>query len=258
MTERISLAGKVAVITGAAGAIGSATAALMGRRGAAIFAIDRPGTDFAPLRGLMPPGARLETATADVSVEADIANAVAAVRAAFGRIDIFFNNAGIEGVVQPIEDYPLATFRQVIDVNVIGVFLGLKHVLPVMYGQGSGCIVNNSSIAGLKGTPGLSAYTASKHAVIGITRSVAAEAGPRGVRVVSVNPGPIESRMMDSINAGQSPDGQAARAAVSAAVPQGRYGHVDEVAELVAFLASDAAGYCHGGVYSVDGGMCAV
>ena len=126
-----------------------------------------------------------------------------------------------------------------------------------MYGQGSGCVVNCSSIAGLKGTPGLSAYTASKHAVIGITRSVAAEAGPRGVRVVSVNPGPIESRMMDSINAGQSPDPKAAHAAISAMVPQQRYGRVEEVAELVAFLASDAAGYCNGGTDSVDGGMCA-
>jgi len=258
MTDRTSLDGKVALITGAAGAIGRATAALMARRGASIVAIDRPGSDFSALRGLLPAGTRLEVAEADVGDEADVAGYVAAARNAFGRIDIFFNNAGIEGVVKPVEDYPVETFRKVLEVNVIGVFLGLKHVLPVMYAQGGGCVVNNSSIAGLKGTPGLSAYTASKHAVIGITRSVAAEAGPRGVRVVSVNPGPIESRMMDSINAGQSPDPKAAHAAISAMVPQGRYGRVEEVAELVAFLASDAAGYCHGGVYSVDGGMCAV
>lgn len=258
MTDRTSLDGKVALITGAAGAIGRATAALMARRGASIVAIDRPGSDFSTLRGVLHAGTRLEVAEADVGDEAAVAGYVAAARNAFGRIDIFFNNAGIEGVVKPVEDYPVETFRKVLEVNVIGVFLGLKHVLPVMYAQGGGCVVNNSSIAGLKGTPGLSAYTASKHAVIGITRSVAAEAGPRGVRVVSVNPGPIESRMMDSINAGQSPDPKAAHAAISAMVPQGRYGRVEEVAELVAFLASDAAGYCHGGVYSVDGGMCAV
>ena len=258
MADRMSLEGKVALITGAAGAIGSATAALMARRGAAIVAVDRAGSDFGGLKSQLPAGARLETITADVRDEDSVAHYVAAARAAFGRIDIFFNNAGIEGLVKPIEDYPLESFRDVIDVNVIGVFLGLKHVLPVMYGQGSGCVVNCSSIAGLKGTPGLSAYTASKHAVIGITRSVAAEAGPRGVRVVSVNPGPIESRMMDSINAGQSPDPKAAHAAISAMVPQQRYGRVEEVAELVAFLASDAAGYCNGGTYSVDGGMCAV
>lgn len=258
MTERTSLDGKVALITGANGAIGRATAALMARRGAAIVAVDRPGSDFSGLGGLLPAGTRLETVEADVGDEASVARYVAAARDAFGRIDIFFNNAGVEGVVQPVEAYPLEAFRKVLDVNVVGVFLGLKHVLPVMYGQGSGCVVNCSSIAGLKGTPGLSAYTASKHAVIGITRSVAAEAAPRGVRVVSVNPGPIESRMMDSINAGQSPDAKAAHAAVAAMVPQQRYGTVEEVAELVAFLASAAAGYCTGGVYSVDGGMCAV
>lgn len=258
MTDRTSLEGKVALITGAVGAIGRATAALMARRGAAIVAVDRPGSDFSGLRSLLPADTRLETVGADVGDEAEVAGYVAAARNAFGRIDIFFNNAGIEGVVKPVEDYPLEAFRNVLEVNVIGVFLGLKHVLPVMYAQRAGCVVNNSSIAGLKGTPGLSAYTASKHAVIGITRSVAAEAGPRGVRIVSVNPGPIESRMMDSINAGQSPDPKAAHAAVSAMVPQQRYGQVEEVAELVAFLASDAAGYCHGGVYSVDGGMCAV
>lgn len=258
MTDRTALTGKVAVITGANGAIGTAAAALMAERGAAIMAVDRPGTDFAALRKLMPAGARLETAEADASDEAEVAAYVAAARAAFGRIDIFFNNAGIEGMVKPIENYPADTFRKVIDVNVIGVFLGMKHVLPVMYAQGSGCIVNTSSIAGLKGSAGLSAYNASKHAVIGMMRAAAAEAGPRGVRVVSVNPGPIESRMMDSINAGQAPDAKAAHAAVAAMVPQQRYGTVEEVAELVAFLASDAAGFCHGGVYSVDGGMCAV
>ncbi len=258
MTERTSLDGKVALITGANGAIGCAAAALMARRGALIVAVDRPGSDFSALRSEMPAGARYETVEADAADEAAVAGYVAAARNAFGRIDIFFNNAGIEGVVKPIDDYPLATFRQVVDVNVIGVFLGMKHVLPVMYGQGSGCVINTSSIAGLKGTPGLSAYTASKHAVIGMTRSAAAEAGPRGVRVLSVNPGPIESRMMDSINAGQSPDAKAAHDAIAAIVPQGRYGTVGEVAELVAFLASDAAGYCSGGVYSVDGGMCAV
>jgi len=258
MTERTSLQGKVALITGAAGAIGRATAILMAERGAAIVAVDRDGSDLAGLAAALPAGARCATVTADVRAESDVAAYAAAAIKAFGRIDIFVNNAGVEGLVKPVEDYPLDAFRTVIDTNLIGVFLGLKHVLPVMYAQGSGCIVNMSSIAGLKGTPGLSAYTASKHAVIGITRSVAAEAGPRGVRVLSVNPGPIESRMMDSINAGQSPDAAAAHAAVAAMVPQQRYGRVEEVAELVAFLSSDAAGYCHGGIYSVDGGMCAV
>lgn len=258
MTDRTSLHGKVALITGAAGAIGRATAILMAGRGAAIVAVDRAGSDLAGLAAALPAATRFHAVTADVRVDAEVGAYAAAAVAAFGRIDIFVNNAGVEGVVAPVEAYPVDAFRQVIDINVIGVFLGLKHVLPVMYRQGSGVVVNMSSIAGLKGTPGLSAYTASKHAVIGITRSVAAEAGPRGVRVLSVNPGPIESRMMDSINTGQSTDRAAAHAAVAAMVPQQRYGRVEEVAELVAFLSSDAATYCHGGIYSVDGGMCAV
>lgn len=258
MTEHSSLAGKVALITGAAGAIGRAIAILMAERGAAIVAVDRADADMAGLAAALPPASRLERITADVREDAQVGAYAAAAVAAFGRIDIFVNNAGVEGVVAPVEAYPVAAFRQVIDINVTGVFLGMKHVLPVMYGQGSGVVVNMSSIAGLKGTPGLSAYTASKHAVIGLTRSVAAEAGPRGVRVLSVNPGPIESRMMDSINTGQSTDRAAAHQAVAAMVPQQRYGRAEEVAELVAFLASDAATYCHGGIYSVDGGMCAV
>jgi NAD(P)-dependent dehydrogenase (short-subunit alcohol dehydrogenase family) len=258
MGSASDLTGKVAVITGADGAIGRATAALLAQRGASIVAVDRPQVDLSGYGRHLPAGATLATASADVTDEAAVAAYARKALDAFGRIDIFFNNAGVEGLVSPIEDYPLAVFRQVIDVNVVGVFLGLKHMLPVMYAQGSGCVVNTSSVAGLKGSPGLSAYNASKHAVVGLTRAAAAEAGPRGVRVVSVNPGPIESRMMASINTGQATDAAAAHAATVARIPQRRYGTAGEVAELVAFLASDAASFCNGGTYSVDGGLSAV
>jgi len=251
------LEGKVAVITGAAGAIGAATARIMAERGATIFGVDIAGADWSRLKSALPDGAKLVTAEADVTDEASVKAYVDKAKAELGRIDIFFNNAGIEGPVQPIESYPLDAFLKVLGVNVAGVFLGLKYVLPVMYAQGSGSVINTSSVAGLIGSPGMAGYNTSKHAVIGITRVAATEAAPKGVRVNCVNPGPIESRMMDSINKGQSADAKAAHDAISGAVPAKRYGTPQEVAGLVAFLASDDAGYCNGGFYTVDGALSA-
>lgn len=251
------LEGKVAVITGAAGAIGVATSKLMAERGATIFGVDIAGADWSRLKAALPEGAKLITAEADVTDEASVKAYVDKAKAELGRIDIFFNNAGIEGPVQPIESYPLDAFLKVLGVNVAGVFLGLKYVLPVMYAQGAGSVINTSSVAGLIGSPGMAGYNTSKHAVIGITRVAATEAAPKGVRVNCVNPGPIESRMMDSINKGQSADAKAAHDAISGAVPAKRYGTPEEVAGLVAFLASDDAGYCNGGFYTVDGALSA-
>jgi NAD(P)-dependent dehydrogenase (short-subunit alcohol dehydrogenase family) len=132
-------------------------------------------------------------------------------------------------LVRPIAEYPLADFRRVLDVNVVGVFLGLKHVLPVIADAGGGAVINSSSVAGLTGTAGLCAYNASKHAVIGLTRSAAAEWGGRGIRVNSVNPGPIATRMMSSLEEGLSP-GRAAKAReqFSAMIPALRYGTPEE------------------------------
>ncbi|PTS91361.1 MULTISPECIES: SDR family NAD(P)-dependent oxidoreductase [unclassified Caulobacter] len=252
-----ALEGKIAVITGAAGAIGTATSRLMAERGATIVAVDMPGTDWSGLKAALPGDTRLVTAEADVTDEASVAAYVEKARAECGRIDVFFNNAGIEGPVQPIESYPLDAFMKVLGVNVAGVFLGLKHVLPVMYAQGSGSIINTSSVAGLTGAVGMAGYCTSKHAVIGVTRVAAVEAAPKGVRVNCVNPGPIESRMMQSINTGQSGDPKLAHDLISNAVPAKRYGTPEEVAGLVAFLASDDATYCNGGFYTVDGALTA-
>ncbi|WP_439397470.1 SDR family NAD(P)-dependent oxidoreductase [Bradyrhizobium sp. PMVTL-01] len=258
MQNNTSLGGKVALVTGAAGALGKAATILLAQRGAAIVAVDIPGTDFTSHSSILPDSAQILTIEANVAEEAAVAAYVASAVAKFGRIDIFFNNAGIQGPVSPLQELSLEAFRKVVDVNVFGVFLGLKYVLPVMYRQGAGSIINTSSIAGLKGIPRLSAYATSKHAVIGLTRTAAAEAAPKGVRVNSVNPGPIDSPMMAAINAGQSSDAKAAHDKTAAAIPARRYGTPAEVAELVAFLASDAASFCNGGVYSVDGGLSAM
>ncbi len=126
-----------------------------------------------------------------------------------------------------------------------------------MYGQGKGSVINTSSVAGLIGAPGLAGYNTSKHAIIGITRVAASEAAPKGVRVNCVNPGPIESRMMQAMNRGQSPDAKEAHDKLAATVPAGRYGTPEEVAALVAFLGSDEASYCNGGFYTVDGALTA-
>jgi len=155
-----------------------------------------------------------------------------------------------------VGDYPLDAFRRVVDVNLIGVFLSLKHVVPAMMARRRGAVINTSSVAGLTGTSGITAYNATKHAVIGLTRSVAAEAGPRGVRVNSVNPGPIASRMMASLEDGLTGgQGAAARTAFEGLIPLGRYGTPEEVAALVAFLASEDARYIHGAVMTLDGGF---
>lgn len=251
------MTGKIVLITGAAGAIGLASAKLLAKRGATIAAMDIKGADFGPLHAAIPDGDRLLVLEADVTEEASYAAAVAATIKKFDRIDIFFNNAGIEGPSAPIPDFPLDGFRKVMDVNVIGVFLGLKLVIPLMIKAGRGSIINSSSVAGMTGSPGLCAYVASKHAVLGLTRAAAVECGPKGVRVNCINPGPIDSRMMTSIEKGLGAKAAEVHDAFAATIPMQRYGTPEEVAGLVAFLASDDAGYINGGAYTVDGGLTA-
>jgi NAD(P)-dependent dehydrogenase (short-subunit alcohol dehydrogenase family) len=229
MPDRIRLDGKTAVVTGAAGVIGAATVRLLAERGARIVAVDRRLQDLEAVIRELPASSEALAVAADVTVEDDVARYVSAATDRFGRIEIFYNNAGIEGEVKPITDYALEAFRRVIDVNVIGVFLGLKHVLAVMLKQNAGSIINTASIAGLLGSPHTAVYSASKHAVIGLTRSVAIECTGTGVRVNCVCPGLIESRMLGAIFEGRYGSTATPPRAIER-VPARRLGQADEVA----------------------------
>ena len=258
MPDRIRLDGRVAIVTGAAGVIGAATVRLLAERGARIVAIDRRAEDLEAVIRDLPASAEALAVGADVTVEHDVVRYVGAAMDRFGRIDVFFNNAGIEGEVKPITDYSLEAFRRVIDVNVIGVFLGLKHVLAVMLKQNRGSIINTASIAGLVGSPHIAVYSASKHAVIGLTKSAAWECTSTGVRINCVCPGMIDSRMLSTILVGRS-GGNAPppMEKIVERIPARRLGQASEVASIVAFLASDEASYVSGAAYSVDGGRTA-
>jgi NAD(P)-dependent dehydrogenase (short-subunit alcohol dehydrogenase family) len=258
MSDRIRLDGKVAVVTGAAGVIGAATIRLLAERGARIVAVDRREQDLKTAIADLPASATALAVAADVTDEDEVAGYVRAAVDTFGTINVFYNNAGVEGEVKPITNYSLAAFRRVIDVNVVGVFLGLKHVLPVMLKQDSGSIINTASIAGLIGSPQLAVYSASKHAVIGLTKSAAWECTGTGVRVNCVCPGLIESRMLSAILQGR--DGGNAPVPndkIVERIPARRLGQASEVASIVAFLASDEASYVSGSAYTVDGGRTA-
>ena len=254
-----SMKGKVAVITGGAGMIGHAAAMSLATAGADVMLVDINAGALATRRGAIEAlGVRVETRVADVSKPGDVAAYVAGALQAFGRIDAFFNNAGIEGKVAPIAEYDEAVFDQVIGVNVKGVFLGLRHVLPVMLKQKAGAIVNTASVAGLVGSPGISAYVASKHAVIGLTKTASGEVARSGIRVNAICPGPIDTRMIHSLEAQINPaDPGSVGERYQASLPIGRYGTVEEVANLVLFLCSDLAGNITGGQYVVDGGRTA-
>jgi NAD(P)-dependent dehydrogenase (short-subunit alcohol dehydrogenase family) len=258
MSDRIRLDGKVAVVTGAAGVIGSATARLFADRGAKIVAVDRKREDLQAAVRDLPASAQALSLTADVANEEEVSAYVRAAVDRFGTIDVFYNNAGIEGDIAPITRYSLESFRRVLDVNVVGVFLGLKHVLPVMLKHNKGSIINTASIAGLMGSPEIAVYSASKHAVIGLTRSAAIECGNSGVRVNCVCPGLIESRMLSAIINGRNPGKPPIpNEKLAEKIPARRLGRASEVASIVAFLASDEASYVSGAAYTVDGGRMA-
>jgi NAD(P)-dependent dehydrogenase (short-subunit alcohol dehydrogenase family) len=258
MPDRIRLDGKVAVVTGAAGVIGTATIRLLAERGAKIVAVDRREQDLKAAVRELPASAEALVVAADVTQEDEVADYVRAATDRFGTIDVFYNNAGVEGEVKPITEYSLEAFRRVLDVNVVGVFLGLKHVLPVMLEQNKGSIISTASIAGLLGSPHIAVYSASKHAVVGLTKSVAWECTGTGVRINCVCPGLIDSRMLSAIFQGRfGGNAPPPMDKIVERIPARRLGQASEVASIVAFLASDEASYVSGSAYTVDGGRTA-
>ena len=247
---------KVALVTGGGGGIGRAAAIGFAERGAKVVVVDRNADDGENTAGLVRQrGGDARFVRADVSKSADVQAYVAATLTAYRAIDCFFNNAGIEGTVAPLYDYDEAVFDQVIGVNLKGVFLGLRHVLPVMMQQSSGTIVNTASIAGLFGGPGMAAYVASKHGVLGLTKVAATEVARHGIRVNAVCPGPVDTRMMRALEAQRDPTNpEAVVEANRRSIPIGRYATADEVANTVLYLCSDLSGSVTGTYLVVDGG----
>ncbi len=249
---------KVALITGGAAGIGLETARLFLGVGARVALVDLDDDDLSDAARDLGNPDDLLTIAADVSSVEDSKRYVAQTVEAFGRIDVFFNNAGIEGKVAPLVDQKIEDFDRVLAVNVRGAFLGLQHVLPVMIGQKSGSVINTSSIAGLKGSPNVAPYITSKHAVVGLTRAAAIEAAGHNVRVNSVHPSPVNTRMMRSLEEGFNPGhGEEVKQQLADTIPLGRYGESLDIANLVLFLASDESAFITGAQYPVDGGMAA-
>jgi NAD(P)-dependent dehydrogenase (short-subunit alcohol dehydrogenase family) len=252
-----SVSGKSVILTGGAGEIAREVARQFLDGGAKVLLVDldEPALQIA-VQALG--REQVDYCVADVTSEEDTKGYVSKAVEVFGRVDVLLANAGIEGPVAPVSEYPTDAFRRLIDINVVGPFLGAKHVFPVMAETGGGSLVITSSVAGVSGSPGMSAYNTSKHAVIGLMRSLCKEGGPLNIRVNTVNPAPIEGRMIESLERGIMPESpQEMRAAMIEAIPMGRYGVPSDVANLMLFLASEESRFLSGGIYMVDGGLTA-
>ena len=252
----MKLEGKVALITGGAGVIGRATARRLLDEGATVVLIDK---DESTVRAAAQKlgSAKAAWLAADVTDAASVASYAKAAFERFGPIHAFINNAGIEGPTAPLAEFPEDGFAAVMAVNVTGVFLGMKYVLPRM-ADGSSIIIT-SSTAGLRGAANFVAYCASKHAVIGIMRTAALEAAPRRIRVNSIHPAPVESDMIRRLERARAGDGDTERVKrrFVQRIPMGRYVLPDEVADLVLFLASDESRMITGTMLGIDGGSLA-
>jgi NAD(P)-dependent dehydrogenase (short-subunit alcohol dehydrogenase family) len=254
MNPTYDFKGQVAVVTGAGSGMGLATAEAFAEAGAAVVLADR---DEAALRTaterLMAAGHRALGVACDVADEDQVASLVERAVATFGRLDMAFNNAGIQVPPSDAADEPADVFDRVNAINLRGVWACMKHELRQMRAQGSGAIVNCSSLGGLVGLPGRAAYHATKHGVIGLTKSAALEYAPRGIRVNAICPGTIETPMVAAMIASGELDVPAA----VASQPIGRLGRPEEIAAAVLWLCSPAASFVLGVALPVDGGYTA-
>lgn len=252
------LNGKVAIVTGATGGIGEATAKRFLEEGASVMLVGRSAEKLSATRGRLSAYEKVADSVADTTDEAAMAAAIAATVDAFGGVDILIANAGTEGNFAPIESLSVAEFESVLRTNVIGVWLSMKYCVEPMKKRGQGSMIALSSIAGLIGAATMAPYVASKHAVYGLVKTAALELAPSNIRVNAIGPGPIDNRMIQSLESQFNPDDPAAgHDYVLSLVPMGRYGTNEEVANLALFLASDESTFCTGSIHLIDGGFTA-
>ena len=245
-------AGKVAVVTGAGSGIGEAVAVALAARGAQVIVSDiNPTAAERVTAGIGAAGGKARPNVTDVADPAAAEALVAFAVSTFGGLDVTVNNAGIGGPLAPIGEYPLDGWRKVIDINLNGVFYGLRYQIPAMLARGGGAIVNVASILGTVGTAGSPAYVAAKHAVVGLTKAAAIEYATRGIRVNSIGPGYISTPLVTS-----SLD-EATLQALTNLHPVQRLGTSEEIAALIVFLASEAASFITGSYHVADGGYTA-
>lgn len=247
---------KYIVITGGAGGIGLATAQKMLDEGAGgILLVDLKEEALKEAASTLNSD-KVSFVDADVSTNEGVKKYTDKAVELFEKIDVLFLNAGVEGVVKPIEEYPEDTFDNVLGVNIKGVWLGMKHAFPHMKKSGGGSVIITSSVAGIQGTPNVSAYVTSKHGVIGLMKVGALEGAADKIRVNTIHPSPVDNRMMRSLEEGFAP-GQAeeAKKGFEQMIPLGRYAKNEEIADLALFLASDESRFITGAQYVIDGGL---
>jgi len=245
-----TLAGKVAMVTGASSGIGRAAALELARRGAKLIVSARREAEIQALADeIRREGGEATAVVADINVEQDVINLVAKTVDTYGRIDVAFNNAGTEGEFTPFVEQSNDNYDVTFNANVCGVFWSMKHEAKAMLAQGGGVIINNASMGGVIGFANAALYIASKHAVLGLTKTASIELFKQGIRVNAVNPGIIDTPFQDRV----WPSAEAKNAFAASTVP-GRAGSAEEVAHVVAFLASDDASFVSGHGLLVDGG----
>lgn len=251
----MALSNKVCIVTGAAGSLGRAIASRLVAEGARVMLVDRAADQLCDAaRTLSAAADRVATIVADVSDSVATRAYVDATVATFGAIDVLVSNAGISGPIRPVTDYPEDVFDRVLAVNLKGSFLACKYALPKMRAGGS--IVMTTSVVGVTSDPGICAYAASKHALIGLMRTVAKETAGLSIRVNAVAPGPIENEFQRDVESGLTAVlGREAGAFLDSLIPLRRHGRAAEIADAVFFLASDQSSFTTGSVLMADGGM---